>query len=257
MSRYFEYKQAKEELNKISRNPQNYLLIHYSCSDVKKEEFPKVSSISIMKFENREKIQFSISKYLKEGVTLDQAEKELFDNFFQFIENNKSLVFIHWNMNSEKFGFEGLENRYRVLTNQSKNILGYLKKIDLDDLLGNYYSESYISDPKMYKLYDFNSFDIHNFLKGKEEADLYLQERWFEISESSTAKVNFIYDVLKLTMSRKLKVEDRFIAKKTLWSDGIQYFFNEKLLGRFIFWLLVTLIGAILSSFVTNFIFKN
>lgn len=119
MGRYTEYKQVKETLNEISQNPQKYILIHYSTSSIKEEEFPKISSISLMKYENRDKIQFSICKYIDDRA-IKEAEEILFDNFFQFIENNKNQIFIHWNMNSEKFGFEGLENRYNKLTKKIK-----------------------------------------------------------------------------------------------------------------------------------------
>lgn len=52
-----------------------------------------------------------------------------------------------------------------------------MNKIDLDDLLEKYYSEKYISNPKMYNLYELNSFSIYHFIEGGKEAELYDEEK--------------------------------------------------------------------------------
>ncbi|MGG5350048.1 hypothetical protein IGK06_002470 [Enterococcus sp. AZ142] len=256
MSRYFEYKHAKRVLEAISKNPEKYILIHYSTSSFKKEEFPKTSSISLMRFENKERIQFSISKYLEGDMEVEEAELMLLEKFFEFIENNKNMIYIHWNMNSEMFGFEAIENRYRKLTGNLKNTLTFLKKEDLDDLLGMLYSEKYVGDSKMYNLYDLNKLSINGFTNGGDEVKLYEKGQWFEISRASTAKVDFIYEVIKLVDHGKLKVKNKFINRNTVAEDAIRYFFNEKILGRFLFWLGVTFIGAIIGAWVSELLFK-
>lgn len=256
MSRYIEYKYAKQVFNRISKNPEKYILIHYSTSSFKKEDFPKISCISLMRPENKDKIQFSISKYLEEGMEVEEAEKIVLTKFFEFIENNKNLTYIHWNMNSEYFGFEAIENRYRKLNGESKNLLTFLKKEDLDDLLEKMFTEEYVDDSKMYNLYNLNSLSINDFISGSVEAELYERGRWFEISKASTAKVNFIYEVIKRIDYGNLKVKNKFINKKTIFVDRIRYFFNEKIIGRFLFWLIVTIFGAYIGAWITKILFK-
>lgn len=252
MGRYLEYKNAKMLITAIGERPDKYVLIHYATSSFKDDDFPAIASISLMFYDNRERVQFSLAKYLKSN-ELDgkYAEIRLIEAFFDFVEPlTRYFTFVHWNMNGEYFGFEAIENRYRILTGNERGTLKQLKKIDLDNVLSDLYSNSYVSDPKMYTLQELNKLNIKNFSKGRQEADWYNEKEWSKIAKASTAKVDFIYDVLRRTNQKTLEVNNRFNNQRLIFQDRLQYFINETLLGRFLFWLLVTIFGAVIGQLV-------
>lgn len=153
-------------------------------------------------------------------------------------------------MNSEKFGFEAIANRTRILLGTKCEQSKYLQKIDLDDLLGQLYSDQYVSHPKMYKLYELNKLSINNFENGDQELKWFDEEKWYKIAKASMAKVNFIYEVLNRAGTPRLRVENKFLNKKLILKDRVRYIINETLWGRFLFWFIVTILGALVSIFL-------
>ncbi|MFR4248786.1 MAG: hypothetical protein ACLT1L_02915 [Leuconostoc lactis] len=251
MGKYLEYKVAKNILHQINTRPDKYMLIHYSSSSLQGNEFPSISSISLMNYENKDRIQFSIAKYIDLENTIENAEKRLLIDFWEYIEHvSKYFTFIHWNMNSETFGFEAIANRTRILLGTKCEQSKYLQKIDLDDLLGQLYSDQYVSHPKMYKLYELNKLSINNFENGDQELKWFDEEKWYKIAKASMAKVNFIYEVLNRAGTPRLKVENKFLNKKLILKDRVRYIINETLWGRFLFWFIVTILGALVSIFL-------
>ncbi|CUW06382.1 hypothetical protein PB1A_1207 [Leuconostoc inhae] len=251
MGKYLEYLVAKNLLRQINTRPDKYMLIHYSSSNSQGNEYPSISSISLMKYDNKDRMQFSIAKYIQLEKTVEDAEKRLLTSFWRYIERiSENVTFIHWNMNSETFGFEAIANRTRILLGVKCDQSKHLKKIDLDDLLGQLYSDEYIQHPKMYKLYELNKMTIHDFAKGKQEAEWFNKEEWYKISKASSAKVSFIYETLRRAGRSQLTVENKFLNKSLLFKDCLKYVINETLWGRFIFWFTVTLIGSLISIFL-------
>jgi len=249
LGRYLEYRVGKSVLSEIEQRQDKYVLIHYATSDMDGEDYPQVTCISMLFLENRERVSFSIQKYISDNMTVEEAEKKLLTEFLAFVQElSRYFTFIHWNMNSDFFGFEAIENRYqRIFGNFPSFRLRVLKKIDLDDLFGKLYSQEYAKQGKLYTLYKINKLDISGFLHGKEEADLVKKGQWLDIAKSSKAKVDALYDVLYLAMNNKLKVEKKFNNQNLIFKDRIQYFINETILGRFVFWLIVSTIGALIG----------
>lgn len=189
MGRYIEHQNAKEILRSIEKRPDRYALIHYSTTDLD-EENPKITCITLQHFDNDERVQFSIQKYLKENESnpTEYAERKLSE--------------------------------------------GYINKT---------------APGKIQNLYDLNKYEIRNFVYFSEEKEKIKSEDRAEIAEICRSKVDFISDVLHDVLNHRLKVDKSFINKSECSIDTIKYFFTEPIIGRFIFWLIVTIFGAFIS----------
>ena len=137
---------AKLDLKKLP-SLNNCVVIHYGCSDFKSDEHiifwvgaihhnPNKSYF----FENKDEI--TTIKKLKE-----------------FIDNNNDKFFIHWSMNSFKFGFKAIEQRYYELTEEGIDLMPN-KEIDLSEYLKNKYGIYYVprENGRLNNLAKLNSF---------------------------------------------------------------------------------------------------
>ena len=115
-------KKIEELKNKKSRT----LVIHYSC-----ESFftihgrtPRVTSIAIRNRDINTTIVFSIHLMAQiKGKDLsnlslqdfDYLEKEMLKDFYAHLKKHQSYCWVHWNMRNANFGFEAIDNRFRIL----------------------------------------------------------------------------------------------------------------------------------------------
>lgn len=121
---------AKQKLRKLP-SFENSVIIHYGCSDFKSDEH-KIFWIGAIHF-NPSKSYFFENK---DEITTIERLKE-------FIDNNNDKTFIHWSMNSFKFGFKAIEDRYYQLTKKSIDLMPY-KELDLSEYLKNKYGIYYV-----------------------------------------------------------------------------------------------------------------
>lgn len=254
MGKYIRYKLAKEKIKDIEHRPEKFVLIHCATSSIFERSYANISCISLMHIENKERLQFSLGSY-PHIENLEEKELKLLTDFFEYVKSVKEYrTFIHWNMNSQYYGFAAIEMRYNLLSQKTDKIVREIKKMDLDDLLSDIYSDQYVDNQKMYNLYTLNNLQINNFSHGKTDATLYENGDWYNIEKSSRAKVDFIYQVLELTTQNKLKVQNKYLNARILFTDKILYFVRETILGRFTFWLLVTILGALIGSIFDHFL---
>lgn len=131
MGRYLEYKIGKSTISGIEQRMDKYVLIHYSTSSNQGEDYPRITCISLLFLENRERVSFSIQKFISDTISKEEAEKVLLTEFFEFVQElSRYFIFIHWNMNSDFFGFEAIENRYqRIFSNFPPFRLRNLQKL--------------------------------------------------------------------------------------------------------------------------------
>jgi len=97
---------SKECLRELP-NLENTIIVHYGCSDFNSNEH-KVYWIGAISHTPNKTYFFENSN-----------EIEVIEKFDKYIQSNKEKTFIHWSMNSPKFGFRAIENRYFTLTNKS------------------------------------------------------------------------------------------------------------------------------------------
>ncbi|MCI2228983.1 hypothetical protein MC378_07375 [Polaribacter sp. MSW13] len=124
-------KEKKSFENNILPKIENCIIIHYGCSnfeDLKNQIF-WIGAIHY----NPTKSYFFVN----------DNEVKMIEKLRDFIDTHQNKTFIHWSMNSPKFGFTSLQNRYLELTkNEIK--LKPLKEIDLSEFLKSKYGINYI-----------------------------------------------------------------------------------------------------------------
>lgn len=146
MAQYDRHKKAVKIFRDITSNPENYLIIHYSCeSFVDKEDgrTPRITTIAVRYFESSQTKTFSIHEVAEQkNVAIDKIEEnydslelEMLSQYFEFVQKHERYKWIHWNMRDSNYGFYAIENRYRVLGGQPI-IIPDDKKIDLARNLG-------------------------------------------------------------------------------------------------------------------------
>lgn len=114
----------------------NIVIVHYGCSNFEEDKH-KVLWIGCIHFIENEKTYF----YHSDEIT---SEERMIESFSQFVEDNSSKVFIHWSMNSPKFGFNAITRRYTQLT-EEEIIIAPNKMLDLSEYLKEVHGTDYIS----------------------------------------------------------------------------------------------------------------
>lgn len=102
------------------------IIVHYGCPNFEKPEHIVEWIAAISPAPSKD--------YFFENT----AEVKTIEKFKNFINNNQNKTFIHWSMNSFKFGFRAIADRYQHLTN---NVIDLYPKIDLD--LSEYLKSKY------------------------------------------------------------------------------------------------------------------
>lgn len=110
---------------------ENSIIVHYGCSDFNSNEH-KVYWIGAVNHTPNKTYFFEY-----------RNEVEVIEKFYKYVQDNKEKTFIHWSMNSPKFGFRAIENRYFTLTN-NKIDLQPKNEIDLSEYFKNKYGINYI-----------------------------------------------------------------------------------------------------------------
>ena len=89
------YKRARKIVKGIDKDPEKYLIIHYSCEsfyDITDGKTPRITAIAVRYYETGQSDIFSIHKTAeKKGMSLDDIdskydmlEKEMLKEFFDF-----------------------------------------------------------------------------------------------------------------------------------------------------------------------------
>ncbi|MEY8462476.1 hypothetical protein [Streptococcus merionis] len=259
MSRYTDYKYANDLLKSIEERPEKYLIIHYSCESFRNlgGKSPRIASISVRQFNNAQTNNFSIHQYsemLNIEITDDTykiIEKELLTNFFAFVDKNSDKFWIHWNMRDSVFGFNALEQRFKVLGGQPIAIDND-KKIDLGHLFKLLYGGDYIGDPHIVKLMERNNLTPKYFLNGKAEANTFKNNEYVKLSMSTSVKVNLFSNFVTYALNGTLKTDvPKWKIRGTniigLWST-----FESTLWGKTIIWIVNLLIGGIIGALISK-----
>jgi hypothetical protein len=110
---------------------ENSIIVHYGCSDFNSNEH-KIFWIGAISHTPNKTYFFE-----------NKNEIEVIEKFHQHIQDNKEKTFIHWSMNSPKFGFKAIRNRYYDLTANYID-LQTQNEIDLSEYLKNKYGINYI-----------------------------------------------------------------------------------------------------------------
>lgn len=148
--RFNRRKEAKHQLSILSKDPNNVIIIHYSCEsfyDRAGKGSPRITSIVVRNFQNAQTKSFSIHKYAEiQNVPFEdidqkynELEKKMLKEFYDYLESHREYKFVHWNMRDENYGFGAIAHRFKVLGGKP-NSIHESNLFDLSRILVGYYS---------------------------------------------------------------------------------------------------------------------
>jgi hypothetical protein len=126
------------------------VITHYGTTNFSNDNrLTEILWISAIYFEKGQKIYFY----------KDTNEIDIIRAYFNFIENQKTKIFLHWDMGRHVFGFPQIAARYQYLTKDDR-IVSPINTFDLSEHLKDEYGNNYISsvDGRLNNLARLNSF---------------------------------------------------------------------------------------------------
>lgn len=257
-SKFIKRQRTKKQIEEIQKNPQNYIVIHYSCEsfyDIKDGRTPRITSIVARNFDSGQTDSFSIHKVAEQKQIdvsdidgkYDSLEKEMLDEFYEFVRTRRHCSWIHWNMRDINYGFQAIEHRYRVLNGEPIEI-SEERKFDLSRALINLYSVKYIGHPRLQKIMDFNRITAKDFLSGEEEADAFDNKEYVKLHQSTLRKADVLANLLNREIDGTLKTNSTWKDKIGFYPGAIVTFITEHWI-----WALVVIIVTLGSLYSLTF----
>lgn len=171
---------------------QNSVIVHYGCSDFKSNEH-KIFWIGAISHTPNKTYFFE-----------NRNEVELIEKFYKYVQDNKEKNFIHWSMNSPKFGFRAIENRYFELANDSINF-GIKNEIDLSEYLKNKYGINYI---------ERQNGRLNNLAKLNGFSGIQSDVEVININDA-TNRLELIFSIVQAEIQRNLKTNTTLPPQQT------------------------------------------
>ena len=211
-------KEAEEKFKLIKKDRNKVYIIHYSCESFIKhqDKTPRIASIAIRNYGSNQTISFSINKVAEVNKVelkdienrYNELEKEMLDEYFQFIKDHRDYYYVNWNMRDTNYGFPAIQHRYKVLNGSSIVHLDESRLLDLSKLLIDYYGVDYIDNPRLSKLMEKNNISGNSFLTGEEEAECFDNKEYIKLNRSTLKKVDIIYNILNRQINGVLKTDN-------------------------------------------------
>ena len=228
------HKKSKETIEKINRDRNNYNIIHYSCESFKDNPggSVRITAISILSLRYGQATSYSIIKEaeLKKipkgeiNKHYNELEKSLLKKYMDYVSKHSNIIWIHWNMRDENYGFHAIEHRAECLNVKNIVIIPDEKKIDLSFLLKDYYGNNYIEHPRLFSIAKKNNLNTTDFLGGDEEAEAFVKGDYSNLTRSTLRKVEVIKDIFNLVADENLKTN---ASRKEIYGNIIQSLFDH------------------------------
>ncbi len=251
---------AIKQVEQKERKRDSALVIHYSCEsfyDIKDGHTPRVTSIAIRNYSTGQTASFSIYKSAEQkGATAneidgryDEFERQMLDEYFNFIKSRHGYIFIHWNMRDINYGFQAIEHRYRVLGGEPFIIDGS-RKFDLASALIAIYGVGYIGhkpNGRLHNLVEFNKITTRDALTGVEEAEAFENKEYVKLHQSTLRKADILSNILERVVDGSLK------SNASWWEiHGIHPAILIEIATKHWLWTLFTAIAAIVGIIATT-----
>lgn len=252
------HKKARAIFKEIDKTPENYLIIHYSCEsfyDITDGHTPRITSIAVYSYATAQTDSFSIHKTAEKNHTpiaeiedrYDDLEKEMLDEYFEYIKAHQNFKWIHWNMRDINYGFKAIEHRYEVLGGNPTTIADS-NKIDLARLFIQCYGVNYIDHPRMEKLLSYNNIKAKDYLKGADEAAAFSAKEYVKLHQSTLRKVDVFADLLNRAIQQNLKVKSKWYEIYGISPQGIFDFCRDRWWIQALMYIITLLLGALLAK---------
>jgi L-rhamnose mutarotase len=222
-------KMNRRSIDKAYENSFQSYLIHYSCEsfyDNISGQSRRVTSIAVRNLSSAQTHSWSIHKSAEllemldvMNENLDKLEKHMLKDYFTFLENHASYLFIHWNMRDEAYGFQAIEHRYRVLKGKPY-ILQDDRKLDLARVLVALYGRNYAPHEsasgrrgRLMSLIEMNNIADTDALQGEEEAQAFKNGKYLELHRSTLRKVDAFANIIDRVHAGSLKTDAGFMDR--------------------------------------------
>jgi hypothetical protein len=255
---------AKEVLQNISDSPSEYLVIHYSCEsffDLPQGNTSRITSIAVRYIRNAQTHSFSIHKVGElKGILpnqinqhYNQLEKEMLDEYFNFVNRHLDYKWIHINMRNINFGFEAINHRYRVLGGSPTSINDNLK-IDLARLFVDVYGKQYSPHPRMESLYRLNNVTMASFLNGEEEANAFNNGDYVALHQSTLRKVDNMHNVILLSAEGDLKTKSNIFSVYGISPEAFFYAAKDNWIVAVVLFILASATATVIGIGINYYI---
>lgn len=219
-------KRVRAELDRVDESRRQALIIHYSCESFYGKEdgySPRVTSIAVRNFQTAQTQSFSIHKIAElDGVSpdkisenYDEPERKMLNEFFDYLRTLPAHHFVHWNMRDINFGFQAIEQRYRVLGGDPI-VVDDNYKFDLARALVTLYGKNYAPHGdagRMHSIMKLNKITDRDALTGAEEAAAFDNAEYVKLHQSTLRKVDIISNILERTIDKEIKVASTFFDR--------------------------------------------
>ncbi len=261
---YEKHKSACKIFSDIDKNPNNYLVIHYSCEsfyDIKDGHTPRITSIAVYDYATAQTDSFSIHKMAEKSHIeineienhYDDLERAMLDEFFEYAKEHKNFFWIHWNMRDMNYGFKAIEHRYSVLGGEPYKIPDS-NKIDLARQLINCYGVGYAEHPRMEKLLKQNEIKAKDYLNGQEEANAFANREYVKLHMSTLRKVDVFANILNRAINGTLKVNSKWTEIYGVSIQGILNYCKDTWWIQVIWTIISMFLGALVSVWIGKLI---
>lgn len=252
------HKKARNTFSQISNNPENYLIIHYSCEsfyDITDGHTPRITSIAVYDYASGQTDSFSMHKVAeKKHISIDDIELHydnlelmMLEEFFAYADRHSNYYWIHWNMRDINYGFKALEHRFSVLGG-TPFIIPDNRKIDLARTLVQCYGVNYAPHPRMEKLLKQNNIRAKDYLSGQEEANAFTSKEYVKLHMSTLRKVDVFANILNRAINNTLKVNSKWHEIYGVSPQGIFNYCKNTWWVQLIWTGVTLLLGALLGN---------
>lgn len=135
----------------------------------------------------------------------DRLEKEMLDEFGEFLQRDDHCIWVHWNMRDINYGFQALEHRHKVLSGHFSPKLPEERKMDLARALVSIYGVASAGHPRLESIVEINKITDKDFLVGKDEAAAFDGGEFVKIHQSTFRKVGILANLFGRTRDGTLK----------------------------------------------------
>lgn len=245
--------EAKQTLAKLLDNPENVVIVHYSCEsfyDRPDGSSPRITSIAVRNLGTGQTTSFSIHQLAERDRQLrieeidanyDELEKKMLKEFYEYAAKHANHWWLHWNMRDINYGFAALEHRCKVLGGKPSEI-HESRRCDLARLLVGLYGVGYIGHPRLANLVALNHITDLAFLNGEEESQAFVNKEYVKLHQSTLRKVDIFANIVGRIADGTLKTNARF---KEIYGGNVAYIFE--LLREHPIAILIGIIGSIAS----------
>jgi hypothetical protein len=220
-------REARRGFELIDNKRDMYLVVHYSCEsfyDIKDGRTPRITSIAIRNFATGQTHSFSIHKCAEQNhapfsdITsrYDGLERQMLDEYFDFIKSRHSYSFIHWNMRDVNYGFQAIEHRYKVLGGEPF-VIDDSRKFDIARALVYLFGITYVphgESGRLHGLMKLNNITARDILTGKEEAAAFDNKEFIKLHQSTLRKVDVMANILERVLDGSLKTNASWLDTK-------------------------------------------